>query len=50
MVTIKQILEDIPEEMQKAMFEELKSKFEDKKPPVRKPTQKEIDEVLNHIR
>jgi hypothetical protein len=50
MDTLQTFLDTIPEEMQQQMFEELKSKYEQKTKPGAMPTIDEIDAILLKIR
>ena len=49
MATIKELLDSVPEPMQKAMFEELKGKYESKPAAKEKPTKEEIDNIMKRI-
>ncbi len=48
--TLQTFLNTIPEEMQQQMFEELKDKYEPKTKQSAKPTDAEIDEIIQKIR
>ncbi len=47
--TIKEFLEKIPEEAQKEMFEELKTKYDKNQPKSKEATKEEVSKVLDML-